>query len=587
MALDGAFLSCLREELSAVLNNARIEKIHQPSREELVISLRTRDGVKKLYMSARSNSPRVNLTETSFENPASPPMFCMLLRKYLSGGRIAAIRQIGLERILYFDLDCASEIGDIVRLTLAVEIMGRHSNIILTGQNGIIIDAIKRISSEKSEVHPVLPGIPYSPPPLKAGSMDLTRCEPADIVRALDSAGDLPLSQALLKISHGLSPLLCREVSFLATRGRDTNIRELTDEEKQRVEQFLVRVKKAVVDGERRCPYILCDSHGEPVEFSFMPITQYGLSAVGRELDSFSGLLDEFYSKKDAALRLKRQSQDILRALTNISERIARKLENQRRELSQSENRDHLRIFGDLINANIANIQKGASFAEVVDYYQPDCPKIRIPLDPSLSPSQNAQKYYKEYRKAQNAERILAEQIRLGEQELEYLDTVFDALSRAGTPREIGELRAELEAGGYLRRQRSRQKPAAPLGPLQFKSDDGFTILVGRNNVQNDRLTLKTARANDIWLHTRNIPGSHVIIQTNGENPPDSTLEQAAVIAALHSKAAASSQVPVDYTIARNVKKPSGAPPGKVVYHSNRTLFITPDPALAKRLKAD
>ncbi len=591
MALDGAFLSCLREELNAVLNNARnnarIEKIHQPSREELVISLRTRDGAKKLYLSARSNSPRVNLTDTSFENPASPPMFCMLLRKYLMGGRIAAIRQIGLERILYFDLDCTSEIGDIVRLTLAVEIMGRHSNIILIGQNGIIIDAIKRISPEKSHVRPVLPGIPYSPPPLKAGSMDLTQCEPADIVRALDSAGDLPLSQALLKISHGLSPLLCREVSFLATRGRDTNISELTAEEKQRAEQFLIRVKKAVVDGERRCPYILCDSQGEPLEFSFMPITQYGLSAVGRELESFSGLLDEFYSKKDTALRLKQQSQDILRALTNISGRIARKLENQRRELSQSENRDQLRIFGDLINANIANIKKGASFAEVVDYYQPDCPKIRIPLDPSLSPSQNAQKYYKEYRKAQNAERILAEQIRLGEQELEYIDTVFDALSRAGTPREIGELRAELEAGGYLRRQRSRQKPAAPLGPLQFKSDDGFTILVGRNNVQNDRLTLKTARANDIWLHTKNIPGSHVIIQTDGKTPPDRTLEQAAIIAALHSKAAASNQVPVDYTKARNVKKPSGAPPGKVVYHSNRTLFITPDPALAKRLKAD
>jgi predicted ribosome quality control (RQC) complex YloA/Tae2 family protein len=587
MALDGAFLSCLREELTATLKDARIDKIHQPSREELVISLRSRSGTKKLYLSARSNSPRVHLTETALENPVSPPMFCMLLRKHITGGRLSAIRQPGLERILYFDLDCVNEMGDIASLTLAVEIMGRHSNIILIDAEGKIIDAIKRIDFEKSSIHPVLPGLPYSPPPARAGSMDLTHFQPADMINSMVNLKDQPFSKALLNLSHGLSPLICREVSFLATRGRDTNINDMTQEEKQRAVFYLDRVKRAVVDGENRCPYILYNPQKEPVEFSFLPITQYGLSAVGDTIESFSKLLDEFYIKKDTVFRLKQQSQDILKVLTNLSDRITRKIQNQKRELAQSENRDQLRIFGDLINANIASIPKGADSAELINYYHPDCSKIRVPLDPSLSPAQNAQKYYKEYRKAQNAERILAEQIHLGEQELEYIDTVFDALSRATTLHEISELRQELVAGGYLRQQRSKQKPPAPLGPLEFKSDDGFTILVGRNNIQNDRLTMKTARGKDIWLHTKNIPGSHVIILTGGDTPPDRTLEQAAIIAALHSKAAASHQVPVDYTEVRNVKKPAGSPPGKVIYHSNRTAYVTPNPALAERLKID
>jgi len=577
-------LSCLKEELAAVLKDSRIDKIHQPSREELVITLRTRGGNEKLYLSARSNSPRVNLTKSSLENPAAPPMFCMLLRKHLTGGRIVDIRQPGLERILFIDLDCFNEMGDIVRLTLAVEIMGRHSNIILIDSNGVIIDAIKRIDFEMSTIHPVLPGLPYSPPPARAGSMDLTFHSPAEIINSLGAIKTKPLSEALLNISQGLSPLICREVSYLATRGRDTIVSELSEEEKQRAVFYLERVRKAVMDGENRCPYILYNQNKEPVEFSFMPITQYGLNAIGSEFSSYSELLDEFYSKKDAALRLKQQSQDILKLLTNISERITRKLENQRKDLSRSENREQYRIFGDLINANIHSIKKGADHAEVVNYYEPDCPTITIPLDPALSPSQNAQKYYKEYRKAQNAEKILAEQIRLGEQELEYIDTVFDALSRATTLREISELRQELVLSGYMRQQRSKQKPPAPLGPIEFKSDDGFTILVGRNNIQNDQLTLKTAKARDIWLHTKNIPGSHVIIVTNGKTPPDTTIAQAAVIAALHSKASSSSQVPVDYTEVKNVKKPSGAPPGKVIYSTNRTLFVTPDANLAKRL---
>ena len=585
MALDGALLSCMRCELTAALIDARIDKIHQPSREELVIALRYRGGAEKLYISARANSPRIHFTNVPLENPASPPMFCMLLRKKLTGGRLASIRQVGLERALYLDWDCVNELGDIVRLTLAVEIMGRHSNIILIDTDGSVLDAIKRVDWDMSSVRPVLPGLPYSPPPQAEGRLDLSVSAPADFVAAVEQGKDDVLSKALLAVSHGLSPLVCREVAHLATRGKDTRSHSLTAEEKDRLAFYLGRVRGAVETGENRKPYILFGQDNAPLDFSFMPITQYGLSALGREMECFSALLDAFYAQRDAGERMKQRSHDILRVLTNAYERTTHKLENQRAELVKSTNRDQRRIYGDLINANLYAIEKGAPFADLINYYDADCATIRVPLDPALSGAQNAQKYYKEYRKAQTAEQILTQQITNGEQELQYIDTVFDALSRATTWRELCELREELAAGGYLRIQRGRQKPPAPLGPLQFVSDDGFTILVGRNNVQNDRLTLKTARGGDVWFHTKNIPGSHVIVLTDGQTPPDRTLEQAAIMAALHSRAADSAQVPVDYTAVRNVKKPSGAKPGMVIYEANQTAYVTPDLALSLRLQ--
>ena len=586
MALDGAFLSCLREELTAGLPDARVDKIHQPSREELVIALRSRSGSKKLYLSARANSPRVHFTDIPLENPASPPMFCMLLRKRIAGGRLAAIRQPGLERALYFDLDCVDELGDIVRLTLAVEIMGRHSNIILI-ENGRVVDAIKRVDMEMSSVRPVLPGLPYSPPPAAAGRLDLSAVEPADFLAAMEQGPDYPLSKALLNTAHGLSPLICREVSHLAARGRDPLVSDWTKEERERLLFYLGRVKAAVETGENRKPYLLLRADGSPLDFSFMAVTQYGLEALGREMDSFSSLLDAFYAQRDAGERMKQRAHDILRILTNLSDRTARKLDRQREELTRSGDRETLRIYGDLINANLYAIPRGAASAELIDYFDPACGLKTVPLDPALTAAQNAQKYYKDYRKAQKAEQILQQQIAQGEEELQYFDTVFDALSRASTWRELGELREELAAGGYLRLQRGRQKPPAPLGPLRFLSDDGFSILVGRNNVQNDRLTLRTARGGDVWFHTKNIPGSHVLVVTEGQTPPPRTLEQAAVLAALHSKAAGSAQVPVDYTEARHVRKPAGAKPGMVIYNSNHTAYVRPDAALAARLRQE
>ncbi len=587
MAFDGAFLRCIKEEMEALLRDARVDKIHQPSREELLLTLRQRSGSYKLYISSRAASPRIHFTDVTLENPASPPMFCMLLRKRITGGRLVGIRQPGLERALYLDLDCLDELGDVVRLTLAVEIMGRHSNVILVDGEGLVVDAIKRVDLEMSSVRPVLPGLRYEAPPAETGRLDISQCRPEDFLAALDKGRDAPLEQALLGISHGLSPLVCREVAHLALRGRAAPVSGLTPEERERLLFFLGRLRETVLTGMRRVPYMLLKPDGTPLDYSFLPVTQYGLSATGREMASFSALLDAFYAQKDAAERMKQRSHDILRVLTNVSERTSRKIQNQRRELEKSGRRDEKRVWADLINANLYQIEKGAAFADLVNYFDPDCGTMRVPLDPALSPAQNAQKYYKDYRKARTAETVLAEQIAAGERELQYIDTVFDALSRAESMRELSELREELAAGGYLRLQRGRQKPPPPTKPLAFRSDDGFTILVGRNNVQNDRLTTKMARGGDIWMHTKNIPGSHVLVVTEGRIPPERTLEQAAVLAATHSRAAGSAQVPVDYTEARHVKKPAGAKPGMVIYETNRTAYVTPDASLADRLRQE
>ncbi len=587
MALDGAFLSCLRQELLASLPEARIDKIHQPGKEELLIALRYRGGAQKLYLSAGAAAPRIHFTTDAPENPAQPPMFCMLLRKRLTGGRLAGIRQEGLERALYLDFDCISELGDPVRLTLAVEIMGRHSNIILLGPDGRIIDAIKRVDPAMSTVRPILPGLRYEVPPAPAGRYDLSRHAPEELTKAVQNGKDAPLSQALLAVSQGLSPLTCREIAYRATGGQDSPVSALTPKEWEKLTDCLTRTRDAVLDGVRRVPYLLTKPDGTPLEYSFQPIIQYGLEATGQEMPSFSALLDAFYARRAAADRMKIRSHDLLRVLTSATERVRRKLNNQRQELAASTQRDTLRLYGDLINANMHLIPVGAETAELINYYDENCAPLQVPLDPALSAAANAQKYYKDYRKAQTAERVLTQRVTAGEQELAYLDSVFDALTRATTTRELEELRLELEEQGYLRRQKGKQKTPPPMKPLTFRSDDGYTILVGRNNLENDRLTLRTAKGSDIWLHTKNIPGSHVIVLTEGQTPPDRTLEQAAILAATHSKAAASVQVPVDYALAKYVKKPAGAKPGMVIYTDNRTAYVNPDPALADRLRVD
>lgn len=593
MALDGALLRQIKHELEGCLIGSRVDKIHQFSREEMVFVLRLRepaaDGARsaKLYLSAGADSPRLHLTSSSFENPKSPPMFCMLMRKHLGSAKLLEIRQVGLDRILHLIFETRNEMGDLIELTVAIEIMGRHSNIILIDENGRVIDSIKRIDDTMSSVRPILPGVRYTLPPAQ-DKLDLITSTPEQIEQRLIEGKDTPLSKALLATVQGVSPIVCREVANYVFVGDDRVISEMTPDHFDRLRFFLSRVILMARDY-TGTPTSVIDSRKKPMDFSFLDIHQYGGSMFTRTYDSYSQLLDDFYTQRDNIQRMRHRSSDLLKVLANTADRIARKLSLQQKELADCSDRETWKIYGDLISANLYSIQKGDRTARLINFYDEAQSEVVIPLDPRKTPAQNAQKYYGEYRKADTAEKKLRELIEEGQQEAVYIDSVFDALTRAQTNDELTAIRAELAEQGYLRKKGSAAKKGKEpkLAPKRYRSDDGFTILVGRNNVQNDQLTLKEARGRDYWFHTKNIPGSHTIVVSDGQEVPDSTLHQAAILAAVNSKAAESSQVPVDYTLIKNVKKPRGAKPGMVIYVSYQTAYVTPDLELEKRLAID
>ena len=581
MALDGIFLHFLKQEIEREALGARVEKVSQPSKEELVLSLRNRTGAYKLLLSVRSNSPRVHFTKYAPDNPQTPPMLCMLLRKTLVGAVLTGLRQAGLDRVLFLDFDASNEIGDRVHPSLCIEIMARHSNIILLDENGTVIDAVKRIDAAKSSVREILPGVPYELPPAQDKVNLLQEDARAAYERVL-AQGEARLSAALLHSLQGVSPIVCREFANRAA-GEDLLVSSLSLAQKSILLQELEALLKRVRGGSPE-PEMVLDQEGKPVDFAFLPVGQYGSLMNVRAYPELSVLLDDFYTERDRAERTKQRAQDLFRLLTSTMERITRRLNAQRAELAASEDREELRIRAELINAYQYTLEKGAPFYDVENYYDENR-ILRIPADPALTPARNAQKYYKEYRKAQTAQRVLTEQIATGEQELQYIESVFDALSRSQSERELAEIREELAAGGYLKRRRSaKQKAPKALPPMEFCTDDGFSILVGRNNVQNDKLSLKMAAKNDLWLHTKNIPGSHVILVTGGREPSGEALVQAAQLAAWFSRARESSSVPVDYTPVRMLRKPQGARPGKVIYDTYRTLSVRPSGELAQRL---
>ena len=585
MALDGIYLSLIKKEINNRLESSKIDKIQQPEKDEIDLTFRMRNGTEKLLISSSANYPRIHMTERSKENPMTAPMFCMLLRKHLTGAKFREVRQPGLERILFLDFDCYDEFGDETVKTLAVEIMGRHSNIILLDESGKIMDSIKRIDETMSSKRQVLPGLPYDLPPAQ-DKLDFTAVPAENVLKESGLQKDMDLSKWLLSRLQGISPVICRELSQLACRTTDARTGSLTSGQKERLAFFMGKIASSVKDGTVRPVMVSDGKTGRPIDFAFMDVTQYGVAAATRAFDSFSALLDTFYYEKDRAERFSQRAQDILKVITNVVERTSRKLESQNAELARCGDREQLKICGDLLSSNLHLLKKGDSVCELANYYEEGSPLFRIKLDPMLTPAMNAQKYYREYRKAATAEKYLREQIANDRTELEYLDTVFDELSRASGETELAEIREELANGGYLKNRKSvKLRAQRESKPLRFRSTDGFDIMVGRNNRQNDRLTLKMADRNDLWFHTRNIPGSHVIVCCGGRDVPDRTLEQAAMLAAFHSKAKDSRQVPVDYTMARHVKKPSGAKPGMVIYDHFRTLYVNPDGALSDRLK--
>ena len=575
MALDGMFLSFMCQSINETLIGSKVDKIHQPSKNELVFIMRTRGAMHKLYFSADANSPRFALVDETPENPQTPPMLCMLFRKRLVGATLLSVEQYGLDRIAFFNFDATNEIGDKVKLTLAVEIMAQHSNVILfdTDNDNRIVDALRRVDAQTSSYRIVLPGAQYKLPPAQ-DKIDLRQVDTTVACEKVLSFENSKLSSAIIKSLQGVSPLLSGEIAHRAC-GDDKGVNELSAEEKMNLFTELSSLKTKLLSYDAE-PTIVLDEAGKPREFSFINITQYGdaLKTI-KKADVFS-LLTGFYSERDRFLRTRSKASELFKSLDNLIERIARKLNNQQEDLIKCADRDEIKIKAELITASQYMLQKGHSIYEVFNYYTNEMQKIEV--DPALTPSQNAQKMYKEYHKACTAENMLIKLIEDGKNDLEYLETVRDMLSRATLEREFSEIKDELVSQGFLKHKNTNKKQMKKqaLQPLEFKTSQGLTVLVGRNNIQNDKLTFKTGRRGDIWLHSQKCPGSHVLLLADGGQVPDDAIVEAAEIAAYYSSARESTIVTVDYTDVKNIKKPNGAKPGFVVYYTYYSVNVKP-----------
>ncbi len=571
MALDAATLHLVADELKTTLVDARIDKIFQPTKEEVVFQMRSRSGAHKLFVSARSGSARACLTTEQFENPAAPPSFCMLMRKYLGGGKLVDIREIAGERILFFDFATMNELGDATIITVAVELMGRYANLVLVNSENKIIDALKRIDADASEVRQLLPGLTYTLPPAqnKPYFFSLKAEEVVNVVCEKENA----ISDALLKAMGGIGPVVCREISFRAFAGADPQAYVLQEEEKQ----TLVNTITQIMEDYKNAPVAstVVSAEGKPTEYSFLELTQYGSQMEHYTFASFSELMDAFYNTKDKQERLRQKSKNLLKQVHNLYERAVRKQAARKQEWIDSQEEGTAKLFGELLSSNLHSIEKGQKSAEVLNYYTGE--QMIIPLDVRLSPSANAQKYFKEYKKKQTAKKMLVQLLAEGEKEVEYLAAVQYEVEQASGEAALNEIRQELKDAGYLKSYKHKDKKQKPTDFIRYESSDGFLILVGRNNLQNDKLTMKTARGKDMWFHTKDAPGSHVVVMSEGKEIPLSTQNEAAVLAVYHSSQKNAPKTAIDYTEVRNIKKTNDLKPGMVIYDHYQTAYITAD----------
>ena len=585
MPLDALCLSGVVHELQNALSGAKIDKIYQPGRDEVVLALRAPAGNVKLLLSANPSHPRAHLTQISRENPDKPPMFCMLLRKHLSGARLLELVQPPMERVVDLRLEALDELGDRVERRLVLEAMGRHSNLILLDGEGRIMDCLRRVDSDMSARRQVLPGLFYRLPPaqekLDPSSLDRAALESALAAAPEESQAD----KWLLDTFGGLSPLICRELAFRAGGATDARLHQMGEGGRSRLLDELEGLLRSVQ--ENSFTPVMLEKEGHPSDFTFQPISQYGPAVSCVPFPSFSALLDRFYEQRDKQERVRQRGQDLIRSVTNARDRAARKIGLQEQELAATRDRERLRQFGDIITSNLHAMEKGMSRLTAADFYDPECPQIHIPLDPRLTPQQNAAKYYKEYNKAKTAESILTLQLEKGRRDLDYLNSVLEAIALAEGERDLQEIRQELTDTGYLRRPskaRDRGKRVASK-PMEFRSSSGLRISVGKNNTQNDLLTTKQAFKSDLWFHTQKIHGSHVILWTEGGQPDLTSIQEAAQLAAWFSQGREIGKVAVDYTPVKYVKKPGGARPGMVVYTTYETAYVAPDGELARRLR--
>jgi len=566
MAFDAFFLTAVLGEIRQKAIGARVEKVHQPSRDTVILHLRCEGGREKLLFAANPAAPRLHLTTANPENPDQPPMFCMLLRKHLQGARLAQVTQLPMERMAQFFFDCTDEMGYPVQKRLVVELMGRTCNIYLIDPEGRIIDCLRRIGLDESSKRAALPGLHYQLPE------EITKENPAETenyVNFLTEPGADVLADRLMDTFGGLSPLVCREAALYAAGDTDARVENLDIPATAEKLQLFFHEHLTYP-----APYYYADSEGTPKQFAFCPIRQYGGCL---QADSFTDLLDNYYIVRDKKDAMRQKSQAVRKTVTNLCQRLTRKLAIQEKELAATFDRERLRQLGDIVTANIHRITKGQTLLQAEDFYDAEMKVIDIALSPLLSPQQNASKFYKDYTRMKNAEKELTHQMELAQQERSYLQSVLEELSRAETEAELEEIRQELQSGGYIRadtgKKRMRQAKCAP---MRFESTDGYPIYVGRNNRQNDELTFKLARKDDLWLHAHGVHGSHVIISCGGTTPPDDTVTQAAQLAAYYAETKGGQNLPVDVTPVKQVKKTPGSKPGMVIYHTYRTVIVNP-----------
>ena len=548
MAFDGAFLHKITQELSVAVG-CHMDKIYQPSRDELVLTLRKKGFAERLLITAKSGNARLHFTANKYENPENPPMFCMLMRKYLNAARLVDIMQPNLERVAVLVFSSSNEMGDIVEIKLVCELIGNKANIILVNENGRIIDSLRH-SDVESGGRLILPNAVYEFPEAQNKLNPLTT-ELSVIIKKAEET-------SYLKTVDGFSPLICREI-------------EESENPKDRFAQILNDLKTA--DN----PVLILDNNNLPFDFTFTDIKQYGSSFKTEKFESFSALLDEFYTKKETVSRINSSAKDIIKLINNLKNRTEKKISLRLLDLEKCKNRETLRVYGELIKANLYSIKNGSEFAEVVNYYDSELKTVKIPLNPAISPSANANKYFKDYKKSYTAEQTLTALIEKDRKELEYFDTVSDSINRSSTLSDLQEIREELEETGYVKRTKDKRKKGNSNSAFkEYTSEEGYRILVGKNNKQNDLITTQIASKLDLWFHTKDIAGSHVLVMSGGKEVSDQTVLQAATLAAKNSKAAASSKVAVDYTPVKFVKKPNGAKPGMVIYTTNKTIFVNP-----------
>ena len=566
MAFDAFYLKFTLDEIREKCLGGRVEKIFQPSRDSLIMLIKGTAGREKLLIVANPTAPRLHLTTASPENPAEPPMFCMLLRKHLAGARLADISQPPMERLAVFTFDSTDEMGFPVQKRLVAELMGRTCNLYLLGPEGRILDCLRRIPLDENTKRAALPGLNYQEPEKveKQNPAEFT-----DYVGLLTQPGADLLCDRLMDNLGGLSPLVCREAALHCAGDTDARIEN----------QDIPALAAALQDYFQEIlthpgAYFYAQADGTPKQFAFCPIAEYGSC---QQAESFSALLDRFYTLRDRRDAMRQKSQAIRKTVSNLCARLRRKLAVQEKELEATYDRERLRQLGDILTANIGRIKKGQTVAQCEDFYNEEMPIIDIPISPLLSPQQNAAKFYKDYTRMKNAEKELTHQIALGQEELSYLESVQEELNRADTDAELDEIRQELQAGGYVRQDggkaRMKQKK---LSPMRFESTDGFPIYVGRNNRQNDELTFRLARKDDIWCHASKVHGSHVIISCGGKTPPDNTLTQAAQLAAYYAETTGGQNIPVDMTTVKQVKKIPSGKPGMVIYHTYKTVIVNP-----------